>query len=141
MVPPPPPSPPPGDVERRRGRTDDALVALSRCFEAARQRAGLHALVLADETGLAIAGAGPAASCDDLAARAAVASSRPANDTVPCRLDVVSRTMEVRRLRIDGIDVLLCAEGEKGGLGGHLAAAAAGCERILGRQRRTTTGT
>lgn len=116
-------------------------MALSRWFEAARKRAGLHALVLADEAGLAIAGAGPSSSCDELAARGALASARkPANDTVPCRLDVVARTMEVRRLRIDGIDVLLCAEGGRPAADGHLAAAAAGCERILSRRKRPTPG-
>lgn len=36
---------------------------------------------------------------------------RPANDTVPCRLDVVLRAAEVRRLSIDGIERLLCGAG------------------------------
>jgi hypothetical protein len=147
MVSPPVPPSVPGDSpesakERRRARRDDPLVALSRWFEAARRRAGLHALVLADETGLTIAGAGPSATCDELAAHGALATTRkPANDTVPCRLDVVARTMQVRRLRIDGIDVLLCAEGARPSADEHLAAAAAGCERILARRKRPTPDT
>lgn len=35
----------------------------------------------------------------------------PANDTVPCRLDVVLRAAQVRRLSIDGIERLLCGIG------------------------------
>lgn len=126
-----------GAGERRRARSDDVLVALSRLFEAARRDGGLQAVVLADDMGLAIAGAGQAGRCDELAAQAALLSARPGNDTVPCRLDVVARAARIRRLRIDGIEVLLCAEGD----GPHdepvLARAAEGCRRILaGGSRR-----
>jgi hypothetical protein len=132
-------SPPPASdeedaAERRRDRTDSPLIALSRCFESARRRAGLGALVLADVSGLVIAGAGPAAVCDELAALGAANWTKPANDTVPCRLDVITRSLEVRRLRIDGIEVLLCTEGESEDAE-PLAEAMAGCQRILGRRR------
>ncbi|HVW27903.1 MAG TPA: hypothetical protein VHC69_21205 [Polyangiaceae bacterium] len=120
--------------ERRRDRTDSPLVALSRCFESARRRAGLGALVLADVSGLVIAGAGPASMCDELAAVSAANWGRPANDTVPCRLEVLTRALDVRRLRIDGVEVLLCTEGE-GDTETTLAEAMAGCQRILGRRR------
>jgi len=123
-------------VERRRARSDDALVALSYLLDAARRSGGLDALVLADDMGLAIAGAGFAADVDELAARAPeLAKSAPANDTVPCRLDVMTRATGIRRLRIDGIEVLLCAEGEHSAADPRLGEAAAGCERIL-RTRR-----
>jgi hypothetical protein len=122
------------EADRRQGdRTDSPLIALSRCFEAARRRAGLGALVLADVSGLVIAGAGPASVCDELAAVGAANGDTPANDTVPCRLDVLSRALEVRRLRIDGIEVLLCTEGESDSAA-PLADAEAGCQRILGRR-------
>lgn len=126
-----------GFPDRRKARSENPLIALSRLFETARRRAGLDAIVLADDVGLAIAGAGPCSRCDELAARAAVAAGgRPANDTVPCRLDVISRTMEVRRLRIDGIEVLLCTEGEGPASGDELASAVSGCQRILGRRKK-----
>jgi hypothetical protein len=121
-------------AERRRDRTDSPLIALSRCFEAARRRAGLGAMVLADVSGLVIVGAGPAAICDELAAVGAANWERPANDTVPCRLDVLTRALEVRRLRIDGIEVLLCTDGDVDSAE-PLAEAEAGCQRILGRRR------
>lgn len=126
-----------GPPDRRGSRSLDPLVALARLFESARRRAGLDAIVLADEAGITIAGAGSASACDDLAARAALVASRgPANDTVPCRLDVLARAMEVRRLRIDGIEVLLCAEGAPSASGTELSGAASGCQRILSRRKK-----
>jgi hypothetical protein len=55
-----------------------------------------------------------------------------ANDTIPTRLDVVTRRMAVRRLTIDGIEVLLCGQG---GEVDALRRAAAGCARILGDRK------
>ncbi len=121
--------------DRRRNRSADALVALSRLFESARRRGGLETLVLADATGLTIAGAGAASVCDELAARAPLlAGPGPANDTIPSRLDVITRQTAVRRLRIDGIEVFLCAESEARVGEAPLADAAAGAERILSRR-------
>ena len=130
----PPEAPSQEAPERRCDRTDSPLIALARCFESARRRGGLGALVLADVSGLVIAGAGPSSMCDELAAVSAANWRRPANDTIPCRLDVLTRTLEVRHLRIDGIEVLLCTEGD-GDADAPLAEAMAGCHRILGRRR------
>ena len=91
---------------------------------------------MADESGLAIAGAGPSAVCDELAAWAAWKTQHPANDTVPCRLDVVAKRFEIRRLRIDGIEVLLCSEGGTSTIDALLLDAARGCERILGTRKK-----
>jgi hypothetical protein len=49
---------------------------------------------------------------------------------------VLARAMEVRRLRIDGIEVLLCAQGEGSASGAELARAISGCQRILGRRKK-----
>jgi len=129
-----PSSPEPGaSSERRTNRTTDSLVALSRLLEATRRQTGASTLALADESGICIAGAGDVSLCEDLAARAPlVLEGWPVNDTVPCRLDVVERTMLVRRLRIDGIEVFLCAEAP------HpidVSEAAEGSMRILGRRQ------
>jgi hypothetical protein len=123
-------------VERRASRSSDPLVALSRLLEATRMRSGASTVALADETGLCIAGAGDASLCEDLASRGPLLAARPVNDTIPCRLDVVERAMQVRRLRIDGIEVLLCAEGP------HpvdMTDAEEGSKRILGRQKARGT--
>jgi hypothetical protein len=129
------PSPEPNEdlPERRRNRSSDALVALSRLLEATRRRSGAGALALADETGICIAGAGDAAACEGLAAVAPLLmAGAPVNDTIPCRLDVVERTMQVRRLRIDGIEVFLCAEAPHDV---DISDAESGSKRILGRRR------
>jgi hypothetical protein len=116
-------------------RSSDPLVALSRLLEATRRRTGASTLALADETGICIAGAGEASLCEELAARGPLTlEGRPVNDTIPCRLDVVERTMLVRRLRIDGIEVFLCAEAP------HpidVSDAEAGSRRILEGRRRS----
>jgi hypothetical protein len=128
--------PPKAGAERRLTRTTDPLVALSRLFESARRAGSLEAVVLADEMGLAIAGAGAASLCDELAAHAAVlTAAAPANDTVPCRLDVVARAARIRRLRIDGIEVLLCAERRAGARPGGLRALG-GCGSRKSRGKR-----
>ncbi len=121
-----------GSTERREARSTDPLVALARLLDAARRLGGLDALALADETGLLVAGAGLWQTCEVLASIAPLVA---VNDTVPTRLDVLARRSEVRRLSIDGIQVLLCGQGEEGGRAVGLRHAAAGCERILGHRR------
>lgn len=140
----------PPSRERRRARTSDPLRALSRLLDSVRQRAQLEAVAVADETGLLVAGAGPWRACEELAALAADANP-PANDVVPCRIDVISRATDARRVRIDGVEVLLAArarsdspaagESTAASESGVFPAAvlddvAAGCERILGKTRR-----
>jgi hypothetical protein len=120
-----------GRRERRQNRSSDALTALSRLLDATRRVAGLEALAVADDTGCLVAGAGPFRLCEELAAHAAVISLQPANDVTPTRLDVLARRTEVRRLALDGIEVLLCGQGPSPCAA--LDRAAAGVQRILGR--------
>jgi len=121
-----------GQADRRRPSRDDTWSALGALLDAARRDGAFQTLALADPAGLLVAGAGAHADCEELAAWAPLVARHAANDTIPTRLDVVARKMEVRRLTIDGIDVLLCGQGGDGELG----RAAAGCARILGRKRR-----
>src|SRR6185295_729808 len=116
-------------------RSSDALIALSRLLEGSRRMGGLDALAVADPTGCLVAGAGAFQDCETLAAWAPLAGP-PANDIVPTRLDVLVRKSEVRRLSIDGVEVLICAGGGQSARRTKaLDHAAAGCERILGRSR------
>lgn len=124
------------NAERRRRRTENPLLALSWLLERARQSAELQTLVLADDSGLLIAGAGGHYACEALAAAVAVQPGLPANDTVPCRLDVLDAEARVRRVRIDGVELLLAAQGERGAAP-SLDAAAQGAERILGSRPRS----
>lgn len=120
-----------GRSERRRDRRNDTLGALGELLDSVRQDGDFRALAVADSAGVLVAGAGAHAECEELAAVAPLALGRAANDTVPTRLDVVLRKMQVRRLTIDGIEILLCGEG---GDAGALRRAAAGCARILSRR-------
>ncbi|HEY2408108.1 MAG TPA: hypothetical protein VGI10_19005 [Polyangiaceae bacterium] len=118
--------------ERRLERSDDPLIALTRLLESARRSAEIEAVAVADQTGILVAGSGAAELCDELAAIAPL-GSEPANDTVPSRLDVLSRGARVRRLSVDGVEVFVSGRG--GNLGEGLAQIAEGCSRILGRAR------
>lgn len=118
------------------------LVRLSRLLEAARETARAEVLAVADPTGCLIAGAGAWADCEELAAWAPLLrepldpSATPpgaANDTLPDRFDVMSRRREVRRLCVDGLEVLLCGEGEPRARRDALADAATACRGTLGR--------
>ncbi len=127
------PAPADGRVNRRGARRDDTLGALGELLDTVRRDGSFRALAVADPTGVLVAGAGAYADCEELAALAPLVERQAANDTVPTRLDVVARKMEVRRLTIDGIEVLLCGQG---GEGDALRRAAAGCARILGARKR-----
>ena len=123
----------PDGIERRVGRRSDVLGALTDLLDAVRRDGELEALALADVSGVLVAGAGAFERCEELAAMAPILSrARVANDTIPTRLDVIARRMEVRRLSIDGIEVLLSASAPAGEA---LRRAAQGCARILGRSR------
>jgi hypothetical protein len=127
-----------GSGERRQARSSDPLVALSRLLDAARRVGRLEALAVADETGLLVAGAGLCQTCEHLASIAPLLAE---NDSVPTRIDVLARRSEVRRLSVDGIQVLLCGQGDESDRDRGLKHAAEGCERILGRSRhRGRTG-
>jgi hypothetical protein len=125
---------PDGRVERRSGSRDETLTSLGRLLDSVRREAEFDAVAVADETGILVAGAGAWGRCEELAAAAPL--SLAANDTVPTRVDVLARRMEVRRLMVDGVQVLLCGQGGRGSAPEALARAAAGCARILGSRRR-----
>jgi hypothetical protein len=124
--------------ERRLRSRGDALEALGRLLDSARRAGKMEAVALADETGCLVAGAGAWRACQELAAYAPLLApgARPANDVVPTRLDVLARRLEVRRLSINGVEVLLCGRGGNAAQSTGMSHAEAGCERILGARRR-----
>lgn len=117
-------------LDRRHDRTTDTLGALTRLLESARRKAGFEALALSDDAGLLVAGAGSAALCDELAAVSPVQAPWAANDTVPSALDVVEGRARMRRLRVNGIEVILCGLGDRVDESA-LDGVAQGCGRIL----------
>jgi len=116
--------------ERRRHRTEDAIEALTRLLEATRRQNGLEALAVTDGTGLLLAGAGPSRLCDELAAWAPVVARAAANDTVPSCLDAFERRTRLKRLRVDGVEIVVASVGPEQA-DSPLEAVSAGCQRIL----------
>ena len=115
--------------ERRTRRSDDTMTALHYQLAFARFEGEFDALVLTDAAGCLVAGAGPWPTCEMLAAFAPLfAERRPRGArSHECPADV-----EIRRLMIDGSEVLLCARGGGTGRVPSITRAASGCRRILG---------
>jgi hypothetical protein len=118
-----------GHQERRTRRSQDTMMALHYQLALARFEGEFEALVLTDAAGCLVAGAGPWPTCEMLAAFAPILGTRrPGGGHDTGRPSGV----EIRRVMIDGSEVLLCARG-----GGHarvpsITRAASGCRRILG---------
>jgi hypothetical protein len=117
--------------DRRRSRSENTLVALTRLLEAARTAAALEAVALGDDAGLLVAGAGAAELCDELAAIAPLGGAA-ATDTLPTGWDVLGRPIEVHRVAVAGLDLFVSGRGGNLGLG--LGRIAAGCTRILAKE-------
>jgi hypothetical protein len=98
--------------ERRRKRSPDPLIALHYQLAYARQGGRLDAIVVADLSGVMVAGAGAWATCEELAAYAPLlAAPDSMNATTASRVEGLRRHVDVRRLEVDGQEMLLCARG------------------------------
>jgi hypothetical protein len=100
--------------DRRRKRSNDPLIALHYQLARARSEGRFDALVVADGSGVVVAGAGAWATCEELAAYAPLLAQ--GQWTEP-GLDDTSRVAELRcevdiqPVDVDGQTVLLCARG------------------------------
>jgi hypothetical protein len=126
--------------ERRQRRSDDPLIALHYQLAQARSQGALDAIVVADTAGVVVAGAGPWAACEELAAYAPIlASARFGADVGEdghdegSRVEVLRGKTAVSRVEVDGGlgEVLFCAHGGRAG-----ARAGAGLERTLAEAMR-----
>jgi hypothetical protein len=119
--------------ERRRNRSNDPLVALHYQLSQTRQEGSLEAIVVADDWGVVVAGAGSWAVCEELAAYAPLlvqgAGSEPGLRD-PTRLAEMRDQIAVQPVAVDGQRVLLCARGGRR-RSGALERAASGVARIL----------
>jgi hypothetical protein len=119
--------------ERRRKRSNDPLIALHYQLARARLDGHLEAIVVADDAGVVVAGAGAWATCEELAAYAPLLAQ--GQWTEP-GLDDTSRVAELRGqcdvqpVDVDGQTVLLCARGGPG-RSDAMDRAAQGVARIL----------
>lgn len=126
-------------ADRRLRRSDDPLVALHYQLTSTRARGELDAIVLADTSGVVVAGAGSWPVCEELAAYAPLLADGAwahATDSVTSRVDLLRRDAIVIPVNVSGHDVLLCARGQKRGQAANDEAvkdAAAAVARILTR--------
>jgi hypothetical protein len=118
--------------ERRRKRSADPLVALHYQLAHARSQGDLDAIVVADASGVVVAGAGAWAVCEELAAYApflAVEESSMSG-SMSSRLDSLRGEVDVQMINVGTEEVLLCARGGRSRKE-SLASAAVGIDRIL----------
>jgi hypothetical protein len=119
--------------DRRSKRSDDPITALHYQLAFARTEAGLDAVVLVDDTGCLVAGAGAWPLCEELAAFAPLLADARAvtSASVSERLSAIEAEVRVRSISLDGMEALLCARGTGGAHADVMARAADGCRRIL----------
>ncbi len=121
--------------DRRRKRSEDPLVALHYQLAHARTEGRLEALVVADDAGVVVAGAGSWAVCEELAAYAPLLAqgiwSEPGNGRTS-RVAQLRTEVDVQPVDVGGQTVLLCA---RGGIlrSSAMERAASGVARILQR--------
>ena len=120
-------------IDRRRRRSADPITALHYQLSHTRAEAGLDAVVLVDETGCLVAGAGAWPACEELAAFAPLLAHRGAigSAVVGSRIAALEPETEVRTLDIDGAEAVLCGRGGDASRVALIARAADGCRRIL----------
>lgn len=119
--------------ERRRRRSDDPITALHYQLSFTRSEAELDALVLVDESGCLVAGAGAWPACEELAAYAPLLAhpSAVGSAAVSSRLAELEGKVRVRTVSIDGCEAVICGRGGRGVPADLIARAADGCRRIL----------
>lgn len=122
--------------DRRRRRSSDPLVALHYQLSSARSRGDLDAIVVADPSGVVVAGAGSWPVCEELAAYAPLLADgewSSMSTQVSSRVEALRREVDVRTVSIAGQDVLLCARHKHRDpqVAEYVDAAARGITRIL----------
>jgi hypothetical protein len=100
--------------DRRRKRSEDPLVALHYQLAHARHEGHLDAIVVADDTGVVVAGAGAWAVCEELAAYAPLLAQGVWTEPGlggGSRVAELRTEVDVQSVDVEGQRVLLCARG------------------------------
>jgi hypothetical protein len=118
--------------DRRQRRSVDPLVALHYQLAHARTRGALDAIVVADLSGVVVAGAGSWATCEELAAYAPllVSGGGATGSEEVSRVEVLRGETAVTSLEVDDQEVLICVRGGAA-RSQSLAEASFGVARIL----------
>jgi hypothetical protein len=115
--------------DRRKQRSEDPLVALHYQLSQAKQQGALEAIVLADASGVVVAGAGSWVVCEELAAYAPLLAQN--DNDLPARVASLRAECEVRAMTAAGQPMLLCAMGKPSHRGQAADRASSGVVRIL----------
>jgi hypothetical protein len=102
--------------ERRQRRSADPLVALHYQLSTSRARGELAAIVVADASGVVVAGAGSWPVCEELAAYAPLLAEgawAQMSAPVSTRVDSLRKDAIVRAVQVAGQEVLLCARRQR----------------------------
>lgn len=121
--------------DRRRTRSEDPIIALAYQLAHARQAGRLEAIVVADDAGIVVAGAGSWAVCEELAAYAPLLAQGVWHEpgmSPPTRMAELRAEVDVQPVAIEGQTVLLCARGGRM-RANAMQRAAEGVARILTR--------
>ena len=100
--------------DRRRKRSADPLVALHYQLAQARHTGQLEAIVVADDSGIVVAGAGSWAVCEELAAYAPLLAQGVWHEpgiAQGSRVAELRTEVDVQPVDVEGQRVLLCARG------------------------------
>ena len=121
-------------LDRRTRRSEDIITALHYQLSATRRMAELDAVVLVDDSGCLVAGAGAWPICEELAAYAPLLAHpwKIGNAIVGSRGARLKCDVEVHAIEIDGCEVILCGSGGSAERSACIERAADGCRRILG---------
>lgn len=98
-------------TERRRRRSNDPSQALAYQLDACRKRAGLDAMILADQDGLCVATAGRAETCEQFAARVPMIQRGARRFAGEMWTDEDRWDVDVWRFDVGGMELSLCAVG------------------------------
>ncbi len=124
-------------VDRRRRRSDDPVTALHYQLSYTRGVGAFDAVVLVDDSGCLVAGAGAWPTCEELAAFAPLLADRSAivNDSLDSRIAELGADVEVKTVWLDGCEAVICGRGSRGASrmsrAESIERAADGCRRIL----------
>lgn len=122
-------------LDRRHRRSNDPITALHYQLAHARYSGGFDALVLVDQSGALVAGAGAWPLCEELAAFAPLLVEEP-RAVWPSELHKLHPQVRLQTLTFQGSTVLLAARGASQDTPEDpLETAAAGCLRILSSSR------
>jgi hypothetical protein len=125
------------DFERRHRRSDDTILALHYQLAYFRRDAGLEAVVLADPSGVLVAGAGAWPVCEELAAYAPLLADgeQRVNPDVADAMHLYAGQVVLKSLQYAGQEILLAAFGQAvEHVERFVDQALSGCQRILDQQ-------